>query len=344
MLSKINVAVLGSTGYVGFELVKILINHPNVIINYLGCENVSSKNNFGITSLIKKFKLPNLSLNNNFDPLTADLVFLALPHGISQFYVQKFFNKLKIIDLSGDFRLDSKKIFEDNYKIKHICSEYLNNFLYGLPEINKEHFIKKKYISIPGCYPTSILLPLIPLLQNKLINTKDIIIDSKSGYSGAGKKFKMENIKNSKDYNFYNYSTNNHRHICEIRQELNKHSQDEVNFSFNPHILPVYRGMMSTIYCTIKNNKNLFELKKILEDYYKNMLFVKILNDNDKADFFEIQNTNNCLIKLYKHSSENKVILVSLIDNLLKGASGQAIQCFNLIYGFNENLSLTNIK
>jgi len=335
-----SVAVLGSTGYVGIELVKILHKHPNVKINFLGCENPKnlSGNFFDDTNLYKN--LPNLKLNDDFDPLNLDFLFLALPHGASHIYVKKFNNKIKIIDLSADFRLDSLNLYKLNYKVEHSCPEFLNSFVYGLPELNKAKIQNISNVSIPGCYPTSILIPLIPLLDKNLLNCENIIIDSKSGYSGAGKKFPLSNIKNSEDFNFYNYNTNEHRHICEIQQELNKHASNKINFSFNPHILPIYRGMMSTIYSDLNNDVTIEDIKKTFYNFTKNLPFVKFLDIDEKADFFSVQNTNNCLIKIFKHHNDKKIIIVSLIDNLIKGAAGQAVQCFNIMSNLDEKLGL----
>ena len=344
MVDKIKVAVLGSTGFVGLELVNILAKHPNVEINFLGSENYPNENIVNFNNTLDSYNLPKLSYNKDFKPSFSEVVFLSLPHGISHQYVKNFYNKLKIIDLSADFRLDSDKIYNENYEKIHLCPELLDKFVYGLPEINKNNIKNSSNISVPGCYPTSILLPLIPILKNNLINPKNIIIDSKSGYSGAGKKFNLKNIKNSLDYNFYNYNTNTHRHICEIKQELLKNYNNKINFSFNPHILPVYRGMMSTIYVDLNDGILLYHIQKILIDYYKNSKFVKILDENNVCDFFSVQHTNNCLIKLFKHHSDNKIIIVSLIDNLIKGAAGQAVQCFNIISNFDEEISLTNLK
>ena len=335
-----SVAVLGSTGYVGLELVKILKNHPNVKINFLGCENPQnlSVNFFDDINLHKN--LPNIELNINFDPLNSDILFLALPHGASHAYVKKFNNKIKIIDLSADFRLDSLDLYKTNYNEDHSCPDILNSFVYGLPEINKAKIINMSNVAIPGCYPTSILIPIIPLLDNDLLNGENIIIDSKSGYSGAGKKFSLSNIKNLEDFNFYNYSTNEHRHICEIQQELNKHSSKNINFSFNPHILPVYRGMMSTIYSDLNKDVTVEDIKDTFKNFTRDLPFVKFLDNDEKADFFSVQNTNNCLIKIFKHHNNKKIIIVSLIDNLLKGAAGQAVQCFNIMSNLKEELGL----
>ena len=223
----------------------------------------------------------------------------------------------------------------------HECKEYLSNFIYGLPEINRDKIIKAKNIAIPGCYPTSILLPLIPLIKNKLIDTKNIIIDSKSGYSGAGKKFDFNKMKSKNDYNFYNYNTNNHRHIAEIKQELNKHgSENEVKFSFNPHILPNFRGMISTIYCNLNNSIKKTDIINLFKKLQKINPFIKYIDNDETLDFFSVQNSNYCKIKIFNHHSEDKIIIVSAIDNLIKGAAGQAVQNMNLLYGLNETLGL----
>ncbi len=314
MKNKIRVAVLGSTGYVGMELVKILSNHSYVDINFLGSETIHDSYLNNIDNTQEYNQLPLLRPNNSFNTEDSDYVFLALPHAVSNKYVKKYFNKINIIDLSADFRLDNFDVYKENYGNEHECKEHLNNFIYGLAEINRDKIENSKNIAVPGCYPTSILLPLIPLVKNKLIDTKNIIIDSKSGYSGAGKKFDFNKMKSKNDYNFYNYNTNNHRHIAEIKQELNKHSsENEVKFSFNPHILPNFRGI---------------EMDK------------SDIDNVETLDFFSVQNSNYCKIKIFNHHSEDKIIIVSAIDNLIKGAAGQAVQCFNIAENIEETVSL----
>ncbi len=341
MKNKIRVAVLGSTGYVGMELVKILSNHSYVDINFLGSETIhgSYLNNIDNT---KEFnQLPLLRPNDSFNPEDSDFVFLALPHAVSNKYVKKYFNKIKIIDLSADFRLDNFDVYKSNYGNEHDCKEYLNNFIYGLAEINRDKILSSKNIAVPGCYPTSILLPLIPIIKNKLIDTKNIIIDSKSGYSGAGKKFDSNKIKSKNDYNFYNYNTNNHRHIAEIKQELNKYSpENEVMFSFNPHILPNFRGMISTIYCDLNNSIKKTDIINLLKKLDKINPFLKYIENDEALDFFSIQNSNYCKVKVFDHYSDDKLIIVSAIDNLIKGAAGQAVQCFNIAENIEETVSL----
>ena len=336
MSKKISVAILGSTGYVGIELVKILSKHSNVNIVFLGTEKFPNIPIQKLDSSINNFSLPNTQLNRDFDYNIADTVFLALPHGVSNEYVKVFYNKIQIIDLSADFRLDNFEIYKETYGTKHSCPALLEDFIYGLPEFNRNELVNNKNIAVPGCYPTSILIPTLSLLSNNLIKNSNLIFDSKSGYSGAGKNFDKGNIDNSNDYNFFNYNTNQHRHISEIRQELEKINKGEVLFSFNPHILPNFRGMMSTIYCDLNDGIRDSDIIKCFEQLDSENYFIDFKNDEQRADFFLVQNTNKCVLKIFKHYDDSKIIIISLIDNLLKGAAGQAVQCFNLSKGFDE--------
>ena len=340
MSEKISVAILGSTGYVGLELVKILSKHPSVDIVFIGTENLPNISLQKLDSSISSSNLPNTQLNRDFDCNSADTVFLALPHSVSNKYVKLFYDKIQIIDLSADFRLDDYEIYKENYGTNHSCPTLLKDFIYGLPEFNRNKLADSKNIAVPGCYPTSILIPTLPLLSNNLIKSSNLIFDSKSGYSGAGKKFDKANIKSVNDYNFFNYNTNQHRHICEIRQELEKKHKKEVLFSFNPHILPNFRGMMSTIYCDLSRGINQSDVIKCFEQLDSQNYFINFKNDEQRADFFLVQKTNKCVLKIFKHYDDSKIIIISLIDNLLKGAAGQAVQCFNLSKGFDESLGL----
>jgi N-acetyl-gamma-glutamyl-phosphate reductase len=340
MSEKISVAILGSTGYVGLELVKILSKHSNVDIVFLGTEKSPNLPIQKLDPSIDSLSIPNTQLNKDFDCNIADTVFLALPHSVSNEYVKLFYNKIQIIDLSADFRLDNFEIYEENYGTTHSCPALLEDFIYGLPEFNRNELVNNKNIAIPGCYPTSILIPILPLLSNSLIKNSNLIFDSKSGYSGAGKNFDTVNIKNLNDYNFFNYNTNQHRHICEIRQELEKINKSEVLFSFNPHILPNFRGMMSTIYCDLNDGIQVNDVIKCFEKFDSENYFIDFKGDEQRVDFFLVQNTNKCVLKIFKHYDDSKIIIVSLIDNLQKGAAGQAVQCFNLSKGFEESSGL----
>ena len=272
MKNKINVAILGSTGYTGLELVSILVHHPSVSLKFLGSESNAGKYINSFDKRLNNVDLPKLDLINNLNFSKIDVVFFALPHSISQNIIKDNFNKCIFIDLSADFRINSPEEYKKNYKIKHSCPNLLKKFIYGLPEINEQEIKSSKNIAVPGCYPTSILLPLVPLIRNNLILPNNIIIDSKSGYSGAGKKFNTNNLIKDNKFNFYNYNTNNHRHICEIYQELKKSSDFDVKFSFNPHILPIFRGMMSTIYCNLQKTQKKHEIENFLKKHTQKII------------------------------------------------------------------------
>ena len=339
---KINVAVIGATGFTGLDLVFILSKHPKVIIKYLcATKNLGKKISF-FDKRIKK-KLPQISSVKNIQWSKLDLVFLSLPNGEGQKLIKKIFFKyknLKFIDLSADFRLTNTKIYEQNYKIKHKAKNLVKNSLYSIPELLTQSLSKFRIIANPGCYPTSVQIPLIPLLKNNLIKNNNIIIDSKSGYSGAGKnlekKFSHKNLYSST----FAYKPINHRHVCEISQQIFNLTRKKIKFTFNPHLLPTFRGILTSIYVDVKKGKSSNSLTKSLIKFYKKSKFVKILRNNSNLGSGNVLNTNYCEISVCDTGIKNKLIIFSAIDNLVKGASGQAIQNMNLLYNYNEYLGL----
>ena len=337
--NKINIAVIGATGYTGLDLILMLTKHPRVkIINLCATKNLGKKIQF-FDKRIKK-SLPKITSISNINWQNLDLAFLSLPNGEAQKLILKHYDKnkkLKFIDLSADFRIVNSKIYEKNYNLKHKAKKYIKKSLYCIPELNKKDIKKYRIISNPGCYSTSIQIPLIPLIKRNIINN-DIIIDSKSGYSGAGKnlerKFKHKNLYSS----VFAYSTKNHRHICEIDQQIMKMTKKKLNFSFNPYLLPTFRGILTSIYVNLKKGKSGKFLRNQLLKFYKKSNFIKILKLNSPLGSGNVLNTNNCEISICETRIKNKIIIFSAIDNLVKGASGQAIQNMNLLYEFPEDL------
>ena len=342
MHNKINVAVIGATGYTGLDLILMLTKHPKVKIKYLcATKNLGKKINF-FDNRIKK-KLPKISSINTIDWHKLNAVFLSLPNGEAQKLIKKVYNinkNLKFIDLSADFRISNYKIYEKNYKLKHKAKNLIKESLYSIPELNVNSINNIRIISNPGCYPTSIQIPLVPLILKKLIKTKDIVIDSKSGFSGAGKnlekKFKHKNLYSS----IQAYNTKNHRHICEIDQQLYKLTKKKISFSFNPYLLPTFRGILTSMYIKSSKTQSGNILRNCLVKFYKRSKFIKILKLNSSIGSGNVLNTNNCEISICETRIKNKFIIFSSIDNLVKGASGQAIQNFNLLYKFPEILGL----
>ncbi len=334
-MSKLNALIAGSTGYIGIQLVKLLIKHQNINIKYLCGNKSKGKSIAHFDKSIKNKKLPKIIKFNKNLLNDVDIVFTALPNGESQKISNYLLKKNILIDLSADFRLNNAKEYLKWYKIKHNSIKNIKNSIYALPEITKKKLKNYKIISCPGCYPTSILLPLIPLLKNKLIKTNNIIIDSKSGYSGAGrgvhKKYSNKNLYESLSA----YGVGFHRHNSEIQQELNKLAKKNIEFSFTPHLSPMFRGILSTIYLDLNNNISLKLVNSKLKKFYKNDLFVKILPINSFISTNDVINTNYCHVSVCKSKYKNKLIILSAIDNLIKGGAGQAVQNLNYYFGYN---------
>ena len=339
---KINIAVIGATGYTGLDLIYMLSKHKNIkILNLCATKNLGKEINFFDKRIKKKF--PKISSVKKINWHLLDLVFLSLPNGEAQKLVNKIYSKyknLKFIDLSADFRLSNPNVYKKNYKLKHYAKDLIKKSIYSIPELNKDSIKNYRIISNPGCYPTSIQLPLIPLIKENLIKINNITIDSKSGYSGAGKnlekKFSHKNLYSS----IFAYSTKNHRHIVEIDEQLKKLTNKEINFSFNPHLLPTFRGILSSIYINVKKGSSGNKLRNCLIKYYKNSQFIKVLKLNSPLGSGNVLNTNNCEISICETRVKNKFIILSAIDNLVKGASGQAIQNMNIAFDFPEHLGL----
>ena len=339
---KIKIAVVGATGYTGLDLVYLLSKHPRVkIINLCASKNLGKSIKYFDKRINRK--LPKISSINKIKWEDIDLVFLSLPNGESQKIIKRTFKKnfhLKYIDLSADFRIKNTNIYFKNYKIKHKAKNLIKHSLYSISEFVKNDIKKFRIISNPGCYPTSIQIPLIPLIKKSLINYNDITIDSKSGFSGAGKNFEKKFTHKNLYDSTYAYGIKSHRHICEIDQEIYKFTKKNIKYSFNPHLLPTFRGILSSIY--VKKNKNISisKIRNELIKFYKGSKFIKILKLNTQIGSGNVINTNNCEISICETKIKNKIVIFSAIDNLIKGASGQAVQNMNLIYKFPENLGL----
>ena len=340
--NKINIAIIGATGYTGLDLVLMLSKHPKVnILNLCATKNLGKKIN-SFDSRIKK-NLPKITSVKRIDWKKLDLVFLSMPNGEAQKLIKKLFFKnsnLKFIDLSADFRISDKRIFEKNYKIKHKAINLIKKSLYSIPELSKKYINQYRIISNPGCYPTSIQIPLIPLIKKKLIDTNNITIDSKSGYSGAGKNFDKKFTHKNLYKSIFAYSPKNHRHICETDEQLFKFTKKKINYTFNPHLLPTFRGILSTIYVQTKKGTHVSTIRNTLKKYYRKSNFIKILKLNSPLGSGNVLNTNNCELSICETRIKNKIIIFSAIDNLVKGASGQAIQNMNLLYKIPINHGL----
>jgi len=337
---KLNVLIAGSTGYIGIQLIKLLSKHKNVLIKYLcGNTSVGKKISYFDKSL-KLTKLPNIVKFNKLFLKNVDLVFTALPNGEAQDISKHLLKNNVLIDLAADFRLEKAHTYLKWYKQKHRAVSKIKNSIYALPELNLNKIKKFNIISCPGCYPTSILIPLIPLMKKNLINLKNIIIDSKSGYSGAGRQVYKQYANKNLYESLSAYGVGFHRHNSEIEQEMNKVTKKKFNFTFIPHLAPMFRGILTTIYIDSYKKYGIDKIHKCLNQYYKNKIFVKVLKKNTLISTNDVINTNNCYLSVCKTKNKNKYIILSAIDNLIKGGAGQAIQNMNIKFNFKESLGL----
>ena len=340
--NKLKIAIIGATGYTGLDLVYLLSKHSRIkILSLCATKNLGKSINYFDKRITKT--LPKISSINNVPWNDLDLVFLSLPNGEAQNIINKTFNKyknLKYIDLSADFRIKDLKKYYSNYQIKHKSPKLMKYSKYSISEFNIKKLGGYRIIANPGCYPTSILIPMVPLIKKNYIKANQITIDAKSGFSGAGKnfekKFKHKNLYSST----YAYNITNHRHICEIDQEFKIKTDKKVNFTFNPHLLPTFRGILSSIYFNTNKNITAKFLRNYLLEYYKKSKFIKILKLNSQIGSGNVLNTNNLEISVCQTRLKNRIVIFSAIDNLVKGASGQAIQNMNILYGYPEDLGL----
>ena len=341
-MSKINVLIAGSTGYIGVQLINLLIKHKKINIKYLCGNNSVGKDISLYDKSLKNKNLPKIIKFKDFLLKDIEIIFTALPNGEAQLISKKLLKKNILIDLAGDFRLNKASSYLKWYKKKHKAPKLIKKSIYSLPELTGKKIKKFQIIGCPGCYPTSVLIPLIPLIKKKLVRKDNIIIDSKSGYSGAGrgvhKKYKNKNLYESTSA----YGIGFHRHNSEIEQMIKSYTNKKFKFTFTPHLLPMFRGILTTIYIDLAKGKTINNLHGELKKFYKKSNFVKITSINSLISTNDVINTNNCKISICKSKYKDKAIVLSSIDNLIKGGAGQAIQNMNILKNFdiNEGLKL----
>ncbi|HOY69483.1 MAG TPA: N-acetyl-gamma-glutamyl-phosphate reductase [Methylotenera sp.] len=342
MSKKIKVGIVGGTGYTGVELLRLLAVHPNVEL-----AAITSRGDAGLP-VADMFPSLRGYVNLAFsDPANAnlnqcDVVFFATPHGVAMSQAQALLDaNVKIIDLAADFRLQDTAVFEKWYKMPHSCPEVLKNAVYGIPELYRAQIKSAQVIGNPGCYPTTVLLGLAPLLEQGLIDfSAPIIADSKSGVSGAGRKAEVATLFAEASDNMKAYGVSGHRHHPEIHAQLTKLANNDVQFVFVPHLIPMIRGMLSTIYVKLSEKANSLDLQALFEARYKNERFVDVLPTGVLPETRSVRGSNQIRIALHKQVSSDYLTLVVVQDNLVKGAAGQAVQNMNIMFGVAENTGL----
>ena len=335
----IDIGIVGATGHTGEELISILLKHPYARIAKLYNTSIEPQI---ISNVFPKFKgkldLPVKQLNIKEAVLNCDLIFLALPHTVSMSIASEFLKaEMKVIDLSADYRLDDVKVYEKFYKVKHKDKANLKQAVYGLPELYRAKIKNALLVANPGCYPTASILSLAPLAAFNLIKLDSIIIDAKSGVSGAGKKLEKSLLFSEVYEDFKAYKVNAHQHIPEINQVLSKLAGKPVSIIFVPHLLPLDRGILETIYVkkSKKSRQNILDLYK---KFYKSEPFIRIKKEEEFPRIKDVAGSNFCDIGI-KDEGDN-LIIISAIDNLIKGASGEAVQNMNIMCNFPEGAAL----
>ncbi|MFL8675203.1 N-acetyl-gamma-glutamyl-phosphate reductase [Clostridioides sp. GD02404] len=340
-MSKIKAGIIGATGYVGVELLRLLINHDKVEVTAIGSNSYVGKDIVELYPSIG-YKNSMICMENEKVIDMCDVVFTALPHGVSEkFAIKAIESKKKVIDLGADFRIKDEEIYSKWYGVSFIDETLHKKAIYGLSEIYEDDIKDADIIANPGCYPTSISLPLIPLLSSKLIKCNNIIIDSKSGLTGAGRELSLSSHFTEVNENITAYKIGKHRHTPEIEQNLSEAYKEKINVVFTPNLIPVNRGILSTIYCAKEDNISINQIYEKLTDYYEYKEFIEVLPLGKVASLKNVKLSNKCAISL--HENGDTLIICSAIDNMIKGAAGQAIQNMNIMFGIDETTGLKNI-
>jgi len=343
MSSEISAAIIGASGYTGLELLRILKNHPHVKITAITSRQFAGKAVAKIfPSLRGLYNELIFSNPENASDIEADVVFCCLPHGASMEIVSGFIKAgKKVIDLSADFRIKDVAIYEKWYG-PHTRSELIGEAVYGLPEINRDSIKGAYLVANPGCYPTGATLAVAPALKAGLIDMeKTIIVDSKSGVSGAGRGLSEATSFIEVSGGFKAYKVGAHRHTPEIKQNLTGLADEKVDIVFTPHLLPVSRGILTTLYATLKEGLTTKELLALYEKTYGGEFFIRLLPEGEYPNINAVRGSNFCDIGLWSDPATGQMIAISAIDNLVKGASGQAVQNMNIVFGFDETTGLT---
>ncbi|WP_180075816.1 N-acetyl-gamma-glutamyl-phosphate reductase [Acinetobacter sp. YH12106] len=344
----ITVGIVGGTGYTGVELLRLLLRHPNVQVNVLTSRTENGRRVDDMFPSLRGHTDLQYSDLNIDELKKCDIVFFATPHGVAMKHAEALVAaKTKVIDLAADFRLQDLQQFEKWYGMQHACPELLKDSVYGLSELNREQIKQANVVGNPGCYPTTVQLGLAPVLTSSdaLVKPESIIIDAKSGVSGAGRKASLGGIYTENADNFKAYGVAGHRHHPEIVEALENISGQKDVFDhilFVPHLVPMIRGMLSTIYIDLTEAGQAADLQALYEQFYANETFVDVMPAGSSPETRSVRGANQLRIALYKPQPTKLVVLV-VQDNLVKGAAGQAVQNMNLMFGFAEDAGLNNI-
>ncbi len=346
LVSKIKIGIVGGTGYTGVELLRLLAIHPNVELQVITSR---SESGLPVSDLFPNLR-DHLSIKFSEPDVAAlkkcDLVFFATPNGIAMKMVPELIDAgVKVIDLAADFRIKDIKVWQQWYGMEHACPDYVEQAVYGLPEVNRDTIKQANLIANPGCYPTAVQLGFLPLIENKLLNTDFLVADCKSGVSGAGRGANVGTLLCESSESFKAYAVPGHRHLPEIVQGLDFFNESansgDVDLTFVPHLVPMIRGIQATLYGKMKPNSiSLTEVQALFEQKYENEPFVDVLPAGSHPETRTVKGSNMCRIAIHQPQGSDTIVVLSVIDNLVKGAAGQAVQNMNIAFDLDEKAGL----
>ena len=341
-MAKIKTGIVGGTGYTGVELLRILANHPEVDLQVITSRSEAGLHVSDLYSNLRgfmdiQFTEPDVKALKN-----CDLVFFATPNGVAMKMVPELIEAgVKVIDLAADFRIKDIAVWEQWYGMTHACPNYVAQAVYGLPEINREAIKQARLIANPGCYPTAVQLGFLPLLENQLINTDFLVADCKSGVSGAGRGANVGTLLCEASESFKAYAVSGHRHLPEIKQGLELEHKSAVDLTFVPHLTPMIRGIEATLYAKVKTDTaSIEEIQNLFEQRYQDEPFVDVLPSVSHPETRTVKGSNLCRIAVHQPQGNDTIVVLSVIDNLVKGAAGQAVQNMNLAFDLDEQAGL----
>jgi len=338
----IKVGIIGGTGYTGVELLRLLAQHPDVELKVITSRAEAGK---PVAEMFPNLRgRVRLAFTEPEDKLLAgcNVVFSATPNGVAMTHARKLLDAgVRLIDLAADFRLKDPAVWEKWYGIPHACPELLAEAVYGLPEVNRERIRKARLVANPGCYPTAVQLGFLPLIEKGIVDPGFLVADAKSGVSGAGRKAEVHTLFSEASDNFKAYAVPGHRHWPEIRQGLDAAAGKSVGLTFVPHLTPMIRGIHATLYARLADKG--VDLQKLYEDRYRGEPFVDVLPPKSHPDTRSVRAANTCRLAVHRPQGGDIVVVLSVIDNLVKGAAGQAVQNMNLLFGLPETAGLAQL-
>ena len=342
-MSKIKVGIIGGTGYTGVELLRLLVVHPNVDVTLITSRSEAGKPVSDLFPSLRGYTDIAFSQPDSAAFKDCDVVFSATPNGIAMTHARELVEQgIRLIDLAADFRIKDIAVWEQWYGMEHACPELVAEAIYGLPEVNRSLVEGAQIVANPGCYPTATTLGFLPLVESGLVNL-NLVADTKSGVTGAGRGASVANLYSEVNESFKAYAVGGHRHHPEISQNLSAVSSEPVNLTFVPHLTPMLRGIHATLYADLLDQEQSIEsLQDLFEQTYKDEPFVDVMPLGSHPDTRSVKTSNMCRIAIHKAGGSGKLVVLSVIDNLTKGAAGQAIQNMNIMFSLPETAGLQN--